>query len=44
MHIHTHIQQQLLGKRGHTFEREQGGIKGRTWREEKERRDDVTIL
>lgn len=36
--MHICISEQLMGKKDHEFEREQGGMYGRVWMEERERR------
>lgn len=33
-----------MNKRDHGFEREQGGVDGRVWKDEREGRNNVTIL
>lgn len=42
MHIHMHVYMHMTIN--HEFEKEQGGLYGRIWREERERRNDEIIL
>lgn len=44
MYIHIHVVYNNNLKRGHKFERKQGGMYGRVWREGVEGRNDVTAL